>query len=177
LLELALERARAMTHEDPVARELARYLEKHIADEADEDMMADLEVLGWTRSEILREMSQPAFASLVGAQYYWAQHCHPVAVLGYIQVLEGYPPSKAVVEELVLRTGLPRAAFGSLLQHAELDPRHRDELHELLDRLPLDAEQMALLGLSALHTVRMLSETFGDLFDEATAMPPIASDV
>jgi hypothetical protein len=161
--------------DDAVARELVPYLEKHIAEEADEDMMADLEVLGCKRSESLREMSLPALATLVGAQYYWAQHCHPVAVLGYIQVLEGYPPSMEVVEELIVRTGLPRAAFGSLLQHAELDPRHRDELHELLDRLPLDEEQTALLGLSALHTVRVLSKTFGELFDGARAMPTTAA--
>jgi hypothetical protein len=148
---------------------LAPYLEKHIEEEAGEDMIADLQVLGWKRPDILREMSLPGLAALVGPQYYWARHCHPVAVLGYIQVLEGYPASKEVVEELIVRTSLPRAAFRSLLHHAEADLRHRDELHELLDRLPLDNEQTSLLGVSALHTVRVLGETFGELFDGVSA--------
>ncbi len=163
LLDAALTRARAIA-DDPVATELAPYLEKHITEEAGEDMMADLEVLGYVRPDVLRDMPLASIAALVGAQYYWIHHCHPVSVLGYIQVLEGYPPSKEIVEELIARTGLPRAAFQSLLHHAELDLRHRDELHELLDGLPLDRDLGALLGVSALHTARMLSEIFGELF-------------
>jgi len=41
----------------------------------------------------------------VGAQYYWIHHFHPVALLGYIAVLEGRPPSPTLVEELIERTG------------------------------------------------------------------------
>ena len=36
-------------------------------------------------------------AALVGAQYYWIRHVHPVALLGYVMLLEGYPPSAGTV--------------------------------------------------------------------------------
>ncbi|MBA2275052.1 MAG: hypothetical protein H0W21_14325 [Actinobacteria bacterium] len=165
LLEETTERAREVAHKDPVAEALVPYLEKHVAEESGEDMTADLEVLGSTRSEVLSHMSSPSVAALVGSQYYWVRHCHPVAVLGYIEVLEGYPCSLGIIEDLIVRTGLPRAGFRSLLQHAELDVGHRDELHGVLDALPLDDGQTALLGVSALETVHLLHETLKEVFD------------
>jgi hypothetical protein len=144
---------------------LAPYLEKHIADESGEDMMADLEVLGWTRPQILLAMPTPSIAALMGSQYYWVIHCHPVAVLGYIQVLEGYPPSKDLIETLITRAGLPRSAFRSLLEHAVLDVSHRDELHALLDTLPLDDDLTALLGLSAIRTIHLLRVSFDEVLE------------
>jgi hypothetical protein len=41
-------------------------------------------------------------------------------------------------------------------EHAELDIIHRDEVHELLDGLPLAREQETLIGVSALQTVYLL---------------------
>ncbi|MBA3349831.1 MAG: hypothetical protein H0T12_04675 [Actinobacteria bacterium] len=167
LLEEATERAREMALEDPVANGLVPYLEKHIVEESGEDMMADLEALGLMPSEVLSHMSSPSIAALVGSQYYWVHHCHPLVVLGYIEVLEGYPCSRGIIEELIVNTGLPRAGFRSLLQHAELDIGHRDELHCVLDALPLDDRQTSLLGVSAIETVHLLNETLKEVFDEA----------
>lgn len=166
LLEEATERARQMAPEDAVAKGLIPYLEKHIIEESGEDMLADLDALGSTPSEVLSRMSSPSIAALVGSQYYWVRHGHPVAVLGYIEVLEGYPSSKSAIEELILKTGLPRAAFRSLLQHAQLDVGHRDGLHAVLDSLPLNDEQASLLGVSALETVHLLNKAFNDVFEE-----------
>lgn len=164
LLEATAERAREIAPEDRVAEGLIPYLEKHIIEESGEDMMADLEALGYAPSDVLSNMSSPSIAALVGSQYYWVLHCHPVAVLGYIEVLEGYPASRSAIEELIVKTGLPRAGFRSLLQHAELDVGHRDELHAVLDSLPLDQDQTALLGMSALETVHLLNEAFNEVF-------------
>jgi len=88
----------------------------------------------------------PAVAALVGAQYYWVLHHHPVALLGYIGLLEGFPPSPGMIEDLRARTGYPADAFRTLVAHAELDPRHGDELFELVDTLPLTPEQSAVVG-------------------------------
>ncbi len=167
LLEATAARAREMAFEDRVAEGLIPYLEQHIVEESGEDMMADLEALGSTPSDVLSHMSSPSIAALVGSHYYWVLHCHPVAVLGYIEVLEGYPAPQSAVEELIVKTGLPRAGFRSLLQHAELDVGHRDELHAVLDSLPLDQDQTALLGMSALETVHLLNETFKEVFQGA----------
>lgn len=163
---VAAPRARQMAPEDAVAKGLIPYLEKHIIEESGEDMLADLDALGSTPSEVLSRMSSPSIAALVGSQYYWVRHGHPVAVLGYIEVLEGYPSSKSAIEELILKTGLPRAAFRSLLQHAQLDVGHRDGLHAVLDSLPLNDEQASLLGVSALETVHLLNKAFNDVFEE-----------
>ena len=43
---------------------------------------------------------------VVGAQYYWILHYHPVALLGWIGLLEGYPPAPEMLDELMARTGL-----------------------------------------------------------------------
>src|SRR5207237_3301598 len=104
-------------------------------------LLDDLEVLGGGRAAVLARPPSPTVAALVGAQYYWILHYHPVGLLGYIGVFEGYPPSPAMIDGLVASTGYGRDAFRTMIAHAELDPGHRDELDRLLDELPLTPEQ------------------------------------
>jgi hypothetical protein len=59
-------------------------------------------------------------------------------------------------------SGLPLDAFSTLLRHARLDPYHRDDLDNLLDRLPLAPAHASLLGVSAFHTVHWLSRVVED---------------
>jgi hypothetical protein len=164
LMNTVLKRARGMSREDSVAASMAAYLYKHIADEAGEDMLVDLEALGLTRQEVERRPIPPSVAALVGAQYFWALQLHPVALLGALQVLEGYPPSVKLVDELVARTGLPADGFRSMHEHADLDIIHRDEIHRLLDTLPLTPQQETLIGISALQTVDLLGRAFSEIF-------------
>src|SRR5512133_1064008 len=63
-------------------------------------------------------------------------HHHPVAFLGYVGVMEGYPPSEDLVSTLVERTGFPREGFHTFAAQGELDPGHRDHLDRTLDALP-----------------------------------------
>jgi hypothetical protein len=103
---------------------------------------------------------------------------HPVALLGNLAVMEGYPPTAAIAEELMDRTGLPRTAFRQWLEHAELDLQHRDDLYAMLDALPLTPEHEALLGVSALHTVRLLGLAFREVLEppvDAGAVPMAAA--
>ena len=117
---------------------LADYLRHHITEETGEDewLLQDLEAVGRDRAAVLAEPPSPVVAGLVGAQYYWVFHYDPIAFLGYLAALEGYPPSQALIDELMARTGYDEGAFRTILAHAERDPGHRDELLELLDRLP-----------------------------------------
>jgi Iron-containing redox enzyme len=142
LMETTRERALAMAPGDPVAAGIVDYLAEHIEEERDHDewLLADLEAVGVERSEVLARPPSPTIASAVGAQYYWALHFHPVALLGWIALLEGYPPEPALIDALAARTGYPPRAFHTLRVHAELDVRHGDELFELVDRLPLTEE-------------------------------------
>jgi hypothetical protein len=168
LMNTVLERSRSMARHDRVADGMAVYLTKHITDEANEDMVVDLEVLGFTRSEIERRRTSPSVAALIGAQYFWSLHVHPVALLGSLQVLEGYPPSRELVDELVACTGLPARAFQSMYEHAEVDVNHRDEVHELLDTLPLTDDHEVLIGISAFQTVDLLGRAFHEVYTRHT---------
>ena len=94
LMEVARQRATSIAGEDPVAAGLAAYLYEHIPEELDHDewVLQDLELLGVDRTHVLARPPTPTIAQFVGAQYYWVAHYHPVALLGYIALLEGYPP-------------------------------------------------------------------------------------
>ena len=167
-METARDQALALAADDPVAAELAAYLEHHIPEELhhDEWLLDDLEVVGVDRRSVLSRPPAPSVAAMVGSQYYWILHYHPAAVLGYIAVLEGYPPSMAMIDGLVERTGYDRTAFRTMIAHSELDPVHADELDELLDRLPLTREQVGVVGLSAITTVRLAARVFDEVADE-----------
>jgi Iron-containing redox enzyme len=161
-------RAVAAGRDDPVSAALAPYLAHHITEELDHDewLLGDLELLGVEREPLLRRPPSPTVATLVGAQYYWIHHFHPVALLGYIGLLEGYPPSMQLIDDLQARTGFERAAFRTMIAHAELDPGHGAELDELLDTLPLTAEQSAVIGLSALQTVDLYTRAIEEILEE-----------
>jgi hypothetical protein len=169
LMEAALEGSRSMAGTDPVAARVAEYLEGHIPEEMhhDEWLLDDLEVLGVSRSTLLARPPSATVAALVGSQYYWVFHYHPVALLGYVELLEGFPPLTAEIEDLITRTGYRREAFRTLVHHARLDPDHGDELNRTLDELPLTAEQSAAMGLSAMNSVHLLARVIEEIVDEA----------
>jgi hypothetical protein len=158
----------AATLDDPVADLIVPYLDHHVPEELDHDewLLGDLELLGHDRASLLRRPPTPTVAALVGAQYYWIHHYHPVALLGYIGVLEGYPPSPALIERLRRGTGYPPEAFRTMVAHAELDPGHGAEFDALLDTLSLDREQAAVIALSAMHTVDLYTRAIEELLTD-----------
>jgi hypothetical protein len=165
LMRVGAERSRELT--DPVAQAIATYFKKHIREEMHHDdwLLEDLAVLGYDPAELLKQPPSGWVAAMVGSQYYWIYHYHPVALLGYIAVMEGYPPTEQQVDELVARTGYPRDAFRTMLRHARLDPHHRDDLDRLLDSLPLAPEHVAVIGNSALQTVHLGSRAVREVVD------------
>lgn len=170
MMELALEQSRALAPTDPVAAGMIAYLEKHIPEEMHAHWsLEDLEVLGYDRATVLRQIPSPTVATLIGAQYYWIMHYHPVALFGYIEIAEGYPPTLAQVERMMAATGYPREAFRSLRRHAYLDLEHRDELHVVLDGLPLLPEHTSLIGMNAMQSVELASRAIEELIPKHTA--------
>ncbi len=170
LMEATLKRCRQSEPVDPLAAALGDYLEQHIPEEMNHDqwLLEDLEVLEIPRSTVLARTPSPTVAALVGAQYYWILHHDPVALLGYIELLEGYAPVRSEIDDLIERTGHSRAAFRTLLHHADLDPHHAEDLHRLLDVLPLSSEQSKALGLSAMHSVHLMARAIREIVDEST---------
>jgi pyrroloquinoline quinone (PQQ) biosynthesis protein C len=166
-METAKARAEELAPDDPVAAAIAPYFEEHIPEELDHDewLLEDLEVLGRERAAVLARPPSPTVAALVGAQYYWILHYHPVGLLGYIALFEGYPPSPEMIDRLVDRTGYSRDAFRTMIGHAELDPGHREELDRLLDTLPLTDEQATVMTLSAIYSVDAFARALEEVVD------------
>lgn len=170
LMETALGRARALAPKDAVASGLAPYLERHIpeemhGDEPGEGALEDLVALGVDTDDLRTRLPPQKIAALVGAQYYWILHHHPVAVLGFLQ-LERFHPHRDTAERLIETTGLPREGFEQVLLHAELDVNHVAELDRVVDDLPLEPYHEELVGVSALQTIGLFSEVLLDVVEE-----------
>lgn len=65
-------------------------------------------------------------AQIAGTGYYLIRHVHPVALMGYMQALEGNQIPMQFVEEVEAAHG--KAAARTLRLHAEEDPHHIVEL-------------------------------------------------
>jgi Iron-containing redox enzyme len=167
LMKAAVDRLRAMTPVDPISAPLIEYFVQQIPQETGHDdwLLEDLEAMGHSQAEILARMPPSTVAALVGAQYYWIFHHHPVALLGYILVVESEPPSVELVERTVVETGLPREALRSFFRHAVLEPAHNDALDRLLDSLPLSREQQGLIGVSVIQTSTMIARAAEEILE------------
>jgi hypothetical protein len=149
---------------------LGDYFPAHIEEELghDEWLLDDMAAIGLDPDTERSRPPSVQVARLVGPQYYWVSHCHPIALLGYIAVLEGNSPSPALTGLLAERTGLPRRAFRTLSHHADADPGHSDEVFALLSELDLTPEHRLVVRASALHTAAALI----DLFDNLSEVRP-----
>ena len=177
LMETALARASELAAEDPVAEGLAAYLERHIPEEMHSDepggaTLDDLEVLGIDPVALEAQPPHPKIAALLGAQYFWIFHYHPVAILGFLE-LEAFHPQRLALEQFIEKSGLPRDGFRQLLLHARLDVVHARDLHRVLDSLPLEPRHEQLIGLSALQTIGLLAEAWLDVIEDGSPAQPI----
>jgi hypothetical protein len=164
LMATASEHAKR-AHNDEVCMCLAAYLERHIEEEMhhDEWTLQDLNSIGIASAHVLASTPLASVAALVGAQYYWVLHHHPIALLGYIAMLESNAPPMTLIEQWQAQTGLPESAFRTLRLHATIDPEHQDSLYSVIDSLPLTYSQERLIGMSAMHTGAKLVDCLTDL--------------
>lgn len=162
IMEAARRRADELSPSDPVAAGVAAYLTHHIPEELhhDEWLLDDMVALGASREAVTRRVPPPAAAAMAGSLYYWVNHAHPVAWMGYAAVVEGHPPSESYLEEVRRRTGLPSEGFRTYLKHARLDPHHSRDMDEVIDRLPLTPEQSSLMGVVAFQTMQHITALF-----------------
>ncbi len=160
LLEAALARCAELAGTDEVAAGMVDYLRRHIDEEQNHDvwLLDDLEALGISREEVSKRIPSSTAARLVGMQYYWIFHAHPIALVGYMAALEGNVADEQFLEKFRQRTNLPKEGFRTLLLHAREDPKHEGDIDDLVDRLPLTEVQQGLLGISAMQTVALLAQ-------------------
>ena len=173
LMEAALERALVLAPTDELASGLADYLERHLVEEAHHEqpggaILEDLEAAGADADALVRAAASDKIAALVTLELGWIRERHPVAVLGFLELETRYAELQ-VVEQLIARSGLPRAAFGQLLLHARLDAMHAAQLDQVIDTLPLTPAHEQLIGLSALTTFRLVAEALVEALDAAAA--------
>lgn len=179
LMELALARCRGAGPEDPVRAALGSYLPVHIAGELHHDdlLVRDMTAAGLHPERELARPPAPEVARLVGAQYYWINHHHPLCLLGYVAVLELNAPSSSLAPLLARRTGLPPAAFGTLRLHAEVDAGHSAAVLTALDEIAAPAALRHAVQLSALHTVSALVDVLDALASPREGRPRIHEEI
>lgn len=168
LMEAAMARCEALSPGDAVAAGLISYLAQHIEEERNHDvwLLDDLEELGLSRDQVMARPPSLTAARLVGAQYYWIYHDHPIALAGYMAGLEGGVASEEFLEDFITRTGIRREGLRTLLLHARIDPQHESDLDELIDSLPLTPRHATTMGISALHTVSLLATLAQEVLDD-----------
>jgi hypothetical protein len=159
LMQRAAERCDELEGSDKLAAPLARYYRHHISEEVDHDVwgLEDLASAGCHPELVLSVIPPAGVARLVGSQYYWIQHHHPLMLLGYIAVLEAFPPAERKIDEIRDRSGLPESAFRTLRIHGELDPTHSAEIDDTFNRLPLDRKHLEMVSLSVIHSCESLA--------------------
>jgi hypothetical protein len=145
---------------------LKDYYLAHAAEEEDhaEWLLQDLKSLGIQREIALGRLPYPSVAALVGSQYYWMKHVHPVAYLGFIAVLEA-PTEIGFLREVSERAGIAWGSMSCHARHAELDEGHVAEFDAMLDALPLTEAQRSLITVSALSTISGLEAVFLDTLE------------
>jgi len=113
---VARDKCRELAERDPVAAKLALYYDEHARVEHDHDewLLQDLELLGYSRGDVLSRIPSAVAAESVGARYYWTLHHHPLAELGAMAVAECNPMASSAIDMMQEITGYPRAAFRTL---------------------------------------------------------------
>ena len=167
LINAAAVSAQRRADVDPVSQKIVSYYTTHALEEAHHDdwLLEDIVAMGAARSDVLARLPSPTIASLVGAQYYWALHVHPVSLFGYLAVLEGNPSSVKHLSKIRTKHGLPAEGMRTMVKHARLDPYHRDEIYAQLDELPLTENLSELVALSAFHTIEHIAQALQEILD------------
>lgn len=159
LLETARDKAAERAVEDDLCKSLEIYYGKHAREEQNHDVWAleDMDAVGYPTDAVLDRVPLPDVAAMMGAQYYWIHHYHPVMLIGCIAVLESGPPTEALIDRLERQTGLGPQAFRTYRFHGAVDPRHLEELDAAVDEMPLTRRDLGLIGISATHTANTLA--------------------
>jgi len=154
-------RCAKLLSDDPICKPLIKYLEQHIEEERghDEWYIRDLAHLGMSREAVTNRIQPSNSTAMIGSQYFWVRHQHPIAFMGYLASIETYPPTVEYVENLIKDSGLPAEGFDTLMKHAELDIHHSKDIINLMNTLPLTKAHKAMIEMSALQTFRYIALT------------------
>jgi pyrroloquinoline quinone (PQQ) biosynthesis protein C len=152
---------------------LRAYLQNHILEEAghDEWLLQDIENLGYSRDLAIRSIPLNAVCNMVGTQLYLMAEFGGVALLGYIFVLEAYPPKSNFLTELSETHSIPIDAFSTFFEHSDIDVRHAGELMEILNSSQLTNKDRQLIEYSAQSAVEATYLLFNQISQSQQWLP------
>lgn len=124
--------------------ELKAFYKHHLEEERDHAQ--------WLREDIGDHPINLHFtaAQLAGTMYYLIKHVHPVALMGYMQALEGKPIDPSLIRTIEMMHG--KKAARTLRIHADNDPHHLEELMSF----PIPEEWQPLVSSTKEQTLRYL---------------------
>ena len=165
LIGAARDRAAELAVDDPIAAAVVDYFAEHLEEEREHAdwLLDDMVALGADRAEIAGRTPPTSVAALVGTQYYWISHVHPVMLLAYLVVLEGDPMPADVIENYASKAGISSEGLRTLIYHSRTDIEHSHELFQLIDDLPLTPDLEHKLGFNALQVIGQLADVFRGL--------------
>lgn len=175
-MRAAAMRCSVLDNADPLAAWLRQYYLEHADEESGHEqwLLDDLASFGIARNLVLQRLPYQSVAALVGVQYYWMFHVHPIAYLGYISVVEE-PAAMEFLETTSRRTGIALSSMSGHVMHARLDPDHVAEFDAALDALPLTQQHRDLITVSAIATVAHLENVFSDILEHFERISDSAS--
>ena len=154
LMDAAITSAKKIP-KDSLSKPLVHYLTHHQEEERGHDqwLLEDYQETGGNSELLTQKIPSAHIAEMVGAQYYWLYHYHPISLLGHMAALEGNHPPSGFAEKLSRLSGYPITAFRAIKRHETLDMHHKQELYKLIDALPLTTKHEKLIHLSGMHTM------------------------
>jgi rubrerythrin len=131
--------------------DLREYFERHLEEERGHAqwLAEDLETIGIVaaRTQLPREAME-----MVGSVYYLIFHADPVALLGYMSVLESWPLPEERLQEWERQYSV--SLLRTVRYHAKHDPQHLAELQAVIAALP--EERRALVDQTSVMTHEFL---------------------
>lgn len=142
--EPLLEESIAILCDDGWEGDLKAFYRKHLEDERHHAT--------WLKEDLGDHPISMHFgaARLAGSAYYLVRHVHPVALMGYMQALEGKPIDPAVIEAIEAAHGA--RATRTVRIHADEDPKHFAELMAF----PIPDEWKSLVEATRAHTQQLV---------------------
>lgn len=142
--ELLLKESIFLLKDEGFEKELKAFYQRHLEDETGH--------AAWLKEDLGDHPVSLHFGAsqVAGMAYYLVRHVHPVALLGYMQALEGKPIPMEYVEAVERAHGVSVAR--TLRLHAEEDPGHMQQLLAL--KVP--DEWASLVESTREQTLRLL---------------------
>ncbi len=134
LLKFAAEQAALLNDESLLP--FIDWARTHAEEEKDHHSwyLDDLLAMGYPSSLVENQIADDILLEQLGVQFSLIATAHPISILGYVFVLEGYQPEAKTIYDIAERFSLPREGFRTILYHLDIDKEHRKPIVELIDR-------------------------------------------